>query len=458
MKNIFFTLFIFAFAIGTSQGQSFRLDEAVAYGLQHSNNIKMKQIDIATANQDIKDFRAIGIPQVNGGIDYQHYFRVPVQPVNDFISPAVYGVLFQENILEQRDLGTPDVFELGFIQPNVLTAKIEANALLFDGTYIYGLKAAKLYKELVNRQLELTEQEIKANVTKAYMAVLIAQRNQEILKKNIMVLEQSVLETQAVYDNGFAESLDVERLQLSLDDITTQSKNLDQLIRISKNVLKFQMGYPAEEEILLSDDIESLQVAFAKDEYAMSDQIDYSNRAEYRILETNAELNELDLKRYKSGYLPSARAFASLQESLQRTNLFDSSEAGWLPTVVAGLSVNIPIYDGGQKSAKIQKSKLKIESIGLQQDEFKRGVSLAVNNSYLAYQNAKETLENRKKSLALSEKIYNKTQIKFKEGVGSSVELKQAESSLYQSQGSYINALYDLLSTKVDLDIALGKL
>lgn len=458
MKNNLLILFILSFSSASLIAQSYTLDEAVSYGLQNSNSIKMKQIDIASANEDIKDFRAIGIPQVNGGIDYSYYFKTPVQPVADFISPAVYNVLFAENIIQPRDLGAPEVFEFSFFQPHNLVAKIEASSLLFDGSYLYGLKAAKLYKELVNRELELTEQQIKSNITKAYTAVLIAERNQEIIKKNIVVLTKSLSETQAVYENGFAESLDVDRLQLSLDNITTQSKNLDQMIAMSKNVLRFQMGYPAAEDIILTDNIETLQLNFAEDEFLMSDQIDYNNRAEYKLMETSAELNELDLKRYKSGYLPSARAFASVQESLQRTNLFDGSEAGLLPTVVAGVSINIPIYDGGQKSAKIQKSKLKNESIALQQEDFRRGMALAVNNANLMYQNAKESLENRKKSLALSEKIFDKTQIKFKEGVGSSVEVRQAEASLYQSQGDYINALYDLLNAKVALDIALGKL
>ncbi len=433
--------------------QSYDLAGAVAYGLEHSNDVKIKQLDIASADSDIKEYRAIGIPQVNGGIDYSYYFQLPVQPVEDFISPAVYGVLFQENVIQPRELADPEVFEFTFFQPHNLTGKIEASSLIFDGSYLYGLKAARLYKELVNRELEMTEQDIKSNVTKAYAAVLVARKNKEVLDQNIQVLTKTLEDTKAFFENGFVESLDVDRLQLSLDGLKTQSTNLEQLISVSKNLLKFQMGYPIDQEIILTENLEALEAQYIA---SNEQKLDITKRVEYQLLETNKQLNELDLQRHKAGYLPSARAFASYQGSIQRTNLFDNTEAGLLPTLVAGISINIPIYDGGQKSARMQKSKLTLEKIDLQKREFERGMTLQVENTRLAYKNAQQTVLNQKNTLALSQKIFDKTQIKFREGVGSSVELSQAEADLYQAQGAYISSLYDLLLSKIDMDIALG--
>jgi outer membrane protein TolC len=434
------------------------LQEAIDYALDNTNAIKLKQIDIASASADIKEFKSIGMPKVSGSVNYQYYFFTPAQPVADFITPSVYEVLFDEEVLNRRELGPPEVFEFSLFQPHQLTGGIEASALLFDGSYLIGLKAAKLYKELVAKEMTATEQEIKSNVTKAYMAVLIAEENRSVISNNIRTVSKSLEEIKALYEEGFAESLDVDRLTLSYNNLYTELEKLEGLIEISKNLLKFQMGYPIEENIVLTEDLEVIVGNYKTENIVLEESIDYTKRAEYDVINTGQELNKLDLKRNKAGYLPAVRVFANAQEALQRQNLFDGNESGWLPTLAAGVGINIPIYDGGEKSAKIQKVKLNIEKTDIQMDEFKRSVNLQVYNAKLALFNAKKNVANTQTALSINERIYNKTQIKFREGVGSSVEVTQAEASFYEAQGAYINALYDLVTAKTDLDIALGAL
>jgi outer membrane protein len=436
----------------------FTLAQAVEYALVNSNTIRLQAIEVSRAEADIKEFRSIGLPKIDAGVDYSYYFQVPIQPVQDFIGPSVYGILFNEEVIPQRDLGPPEVFELAFIQPNNLTGQVQASSLLFSGSYIYGLQGAKIYKELTARQVDATEQEIKSQVTKAYMSALIASRNQRIIANNITTIEKSLREVKAMYEEGFAESLDVDRLTLTMDNLRTEYDKLNQLIQLSKNLLKFQMGYPMEEAIELSESIEDLENQFVVENIDLLEEIDYSQRAEYAVLEMGQELNQVNLKANKAEYLPSASAFVSHQQSLLRNDLFDSNEAGWLPTTVAGVSINMPIYDGGEKSAKIQKVKLDIEKLNLEKENFERAMTLEVRNAQLAFINAQKTLDNRKKSLEITERIFKKTQIKFTEGVGSSVEVTQAEGQLFEAQGAYINALYELLTAKTDLDIAKGTL
>ena len=209
----------------------------------------------------------------------------------------------------------------------------------------------------------------------------------------------------------------------------------------------------------LAETIDELIIKFGASDVNTDEIIvDPSKRAEYQVLNTNEELNHLDLKRNKAGYYPSVGAFASFQQSLQRSNLFDGEQTGFLPTGLLGFNIAVPIYDGGEKSAKIQKVKLNLEKIGLQKTEFTRAMTLQVRNSQVALNNAKRNFENRKKALDMTRSIFDRTKIKFREGVGSSVEVTQAESALYQAQAEYISALYDVLESKVDLDIALGEL
>lgn len=437
--------------------QSFTLDEAIAYGLENQNSIRMNDLEIANSESEIKEVKAIGMPQINGAVDYSYYFYVPKQPVEDFISPAVYQILAAEG-LPTTTQGPTETFEFSFVQPQQFNVGVSANMLVFDGSYIYAIKGAKLYRELIKKQKDATIEQVKASITKAYTSILIAEENKKTLSDNIITLDKSLKEVTAMYDAGFMESLDVDRLKLSYDNLNIQLQNIEGLINLSKNLLKFQMGYPLDNDITLSENINELILKFDAETDVANLTIDPSLRPEFQLLNTTQELNGLNLKRYKAGYLPNVGAFASFQESLQRTNLFDGEQTGFLPTGVLGLKINVPIYDGGEKSAKIQKVKLDIEKVDLQKEEFTRGMALQAKNAQVAMSNAKRNLTNRQKALETTQSIYDRTKIKFTEGVGSSVEVTQAENTLYQAQAEVISAMYDLLTAKVDLDITLGKL
>ena len=457
MKNILLFLLVTSGLSQLRAQDQFSLEQAVDYGLTHHNEMKMNDIDYLAAEQTIKEFKSTAMPKVNGGLDYSYYLEVPVQPIEDFISPAVYGVLFQENVIPAKDLGAPETFEFSFIQPNVLTASIGASIQLFDGGYLYGLKAAKIYRELVKKERKQTEQAIIANVTKAYMSILIAKKNKEVISQNIKVLEKSLSDIKAIYESGFAESLDVDRMQLSLETLQTQVGNLDQLIQLSYNLLKFQMSYPLDNQITVSDNLETMVDQITVDKINLDTPVDVSRRAEFGVIEVGQELNEIDYKRLKAGYLPTANAFVNLQESLQRSNIFNNDEAGWLPTAVVGVSIKAPIYDGGLKSAQMESVRLRIDKTDLQKQNLTRVIQLQARNAQLSIINARNTVTNTKRNLELSQKIFDKSTIKFKEGVGSSIEVTQAESDLYRAQANYIGALYDLLSAKTDYNLALAK-
>lgn len=459
MKYMFTFLSLLLAGIGWSQKTAaYTLEEAVQYALANSQDMQLAQLEVATANSDINEVKSIGMPKVNGAIDYTYFFQLPIQPIPDFITPSVYGVLFEENVIPARDLGDPAIFEAAFVQPHQLSPGITASGLLFSGEYIYALKGARMYRELVRRQIDASEQDVRAQVTKAYLAVLIADRNRLIVSNNITTVEKSLLEVKAFYEEGFTESLDVDRLQLTYDNLITQVQNLDQVIALNKNLLKFQMGYPIDNQIELAESIEALEVKWSTEEVDLAQGVDYQERAEYNIIQQNEVLNGINLKANRAGYLPSATAFLRHSQNLYRANLFDADEAGWIPTTSGGVSIAVPIYDGGEKRAKIQKVKLDMEKTALQKQQFEQAMTMQIRNAQLSLITARKTLDQRKRALDMTESIYERTQVKFREGVGSSVEVTQAEGQLFEAQGNYITALFELLNAKVDLDIARGTL
>ncbi|MEL6989229.1 MAG: TolC family protein, partial [Bacteroidota bacterium] len=320
------------------------------------------------------------------------------------------------------------------------------------------LKAQKLYKDLVNREIYLKEYEIRSNVTKAYLAVLIAEKNIEILDNNISNLDKLLKETSAVYESGFAEKLDVDRLALSLENLNTTKENLIRLIGLSRNILKFQMGYPLENEISLTDSFDDVVNESSIENTDMTGELDITKRAEYQILDETEKLQNIQLKVIKAGYYPNVSVFATHQQSLQRNKLFNGNEPGLLPATIAGFRVGVPIFDGNEKKAKKQQTMIAIENLKYQKEEFNKAVQLQVMNAKIALENAKITVESRRKTLDLAERIYNTTQIKYREGVGSSLELTQAEQEVYNAQSNLIDAMYDVIVAKTDLDIALGNI
>ncbi len=439
--------------------QSFTLQEAIDYALEHNTELRLKQIELADAEANIMELRSIGMPKVTGGVNFQHYLATPATPLQDFITPIVIGVLNQTvTAADPIPPPTPVFFEFSPFTKNNFSASVDANWLAFDGSFLAAVKAAKLFREMTANGSKTTEQEIRNNIVKAYMNVLILDKNRETLAKNLKNLEKSIFEMEEMYKEGFIGKLDVSRLELSRYNLSVEQTKLDQVEHLSKNILKFQMNYPVEEPIELSEDLDMVIDQFKIDNVDLDEDIDYSKRAELEQIDMGIALNDLNVERLKRTNWPSVRLFATLSESLQRNDLFDSNEGGWIPTALAGVNVNVPIYDGNLRKAQIERATLDVEKAKIQRDEFKRGVLLQVENAKIQYINAKANVDVTEKSLALAEEIHESELIKFKEGVGLSIEITQAESALYAAQSNYINALYNLLTAKTDLDIALGKI
>lgn len=228
--------------------QSFSLNQAVEYGIKNAAATKKDLLKIADAEQQIKAVRASGFPQFNGSVEYQYFAEVPEMVIPKEFDPTGQG-------------GT-----VSFQKSNNLNLGINTGFVLFDGAYLVGLKAAKFYRELVHAQAEITPINIRKNITDSYYTVLIAMKNKEQLEKNITVLQKMRGEVEQIYKNGFAEKMDIDRLDLSISNLQSTMNNLIRNIEILKNILKFQMNYPLEQEITLTDEFDVLFLQASKDD------------------------------------------------------------------------------------------------------------------------------------------------------------------------------------------------
>jgi outer membrane protein len=435
-RNILLAIYTFLFGFTYAQ-KNFSLDEAIKYAKINSLKLNIQKTDINDVAGQIKEYYAIGLPKLSASVSYNYYLKLPT-------------------IIFPSDTGRGEAIQFG--TKNNLTANLELNTLLFDGSFFVGLKAQKLYKELILKQINQSEAELTYQVTKAYLASLAIQENQKLVDKNISNLEKVKKELSEIYAAGLIEKLDVDRIELSLQNLNTEKEKLDLIATVTMNVLKFQMSYSLPDQIVLTDKLDD---ALNKSYLEIMDpafRLNIQQRPEYPVISQSLKLAEINIKRYKVAYYPSLYGFASYQQSLQRNKLFDSNDNNWFPTALAGLNLNVPIFDGFDKKAKIMRAKTLHDKTKMQLTLFENAANLEFENARKQYLNASLSIEARKKSLQLADKIYETARIKFKEGIGSSLEITSAERDVYQSQANMLDAQINLINAKVDLDKSMGKL
>lgn len=252
------------------------------------------------------------------------------------------------------------------------------------------------------------------------------------------------------------EKIDVDRLEVLKNNLETERENVIRLLALNYNLLKFQMGMPVETALTLKDSIESINLD-KEPETTPADTISYQNRIEYSLLQTQKRLNQLDLKRYKSQYLPSLSAFGSTSQSYQANNFTNLYQQNF-PTTVIGLRLSVPIISGGQNLYRVRNAKLEVLRAENNINNLKNTINLEISQAQTNYNNGVQSLGNQQRNRELALEVLRVSKVKYEQGVGSSIEVTTAETSLREAENNYVNALYDLLINKVNLDKALGKI
>ena len=417
------------------------LDQAIDYALTNSPEIRDAQLEILDADAQVAERKSVGLPQLTGGASYQRYLAVPVQPL-----PEAFV-----DFLEMQNPGEPVSREVSFFLKNNLTTEVNLDAMLFDGVYFVGLQAARAARSFAQLDYANAQRTVRNNVKDAYLPLLLVAANLEQLDKNITNLEQLLFETRQTFEAGFVEQLDVDRIELSLANLRTERDNLTRQQEIGLRVLKFTINYPMDEPLAVADDLTSIWAeAIATDASAP---IEFNRRPEVNLIDQAIQLNEYNVRVNRIGYWPSLRAFGAYQYTYQGDNF---SDGFWAQNAFVGLRLNVPIFDGFYKKSLIQRARIDLDQTRLQRETLLRSINLEVKNARDSYNNARERLRDRQQNLDLAQRIYDTTQIKYREGVGSSLEVSQAEQALYSAQTNQLQALYEVVVAKTELDEALG--
>lgn len=443
MKNIFFVLLL-VLNLNSLKSQTLKLtlDESINLAIENNENLKNSYLEEKISKAITKEYLSIGLPQINfdGGVKYNHEVQKSLIDISRFM-PGVPEGTEQEVQFGQTYDGRMDLF---------------LNQMIFNGSYFVGLSAAK---ELVNLSEKLTKRDIidiNESVQKAYYTVLNTKKRIELVDINISRLSTLLNQTQKLFENGFVEKLDVDRIRVSYNNLKSEKIKADRLYQLSKKVFNFQIGVPVGTDIQLVGELtEDLVSSF---NYSLED-FDYSKRIEYSILQTDKNLKFYDLKNNRSQYLPQVYAnynYGYNTSSSDYNVFFDSNR--WKSFGTLGFKIIVPIFDGFLKRSKINQSKYKIEQVENQMLFLERSINLQVNQSILSYENTKETILVSKQNLDLAEGVYKATELKFKEGVGSNLELIDSNNSLKIAQNQYYNSLYESVIASIEIKKTLGTL
>jgi outer membrane protein TolC len=440
LRKIYAGLFLLTSLAATAQNYS--LKQAVDYAIAHQVQVKNSQLDLQNASAKVNEIRAIGLPQVNGSLSLTN--NLILQRV--FIPARIFNPAAAEGELIAAKFGVDNA---GF-------ANVGLSQLVFDGTYLLGLKASSVYKDLAVKSVTQSKQQVAENVTKAYYGILVNEKRQSLLALNVARLDTLLKETRELNKQGFVEKIDVQRLDVQANNLRTELENIDRLQALSYSLLKFQMGYPMEEPIRLSETLEKVELATFNTNAAGD--FNYSSRIEYSILQTQESLAELDLKSIKAGYLPRLLLNANYGYNAGANAFGDLVNKPWFDNAAVTVALQIPIFDGYSKKYRAIQSANNLQKVRQSYSLLKSSIDLQRSQASITMKNALESMKEQKANLDLANEISHVTRVKYQNGVGSNLEVLNAETSIKESQANYFTALYNALIAKVELEKANGTL
>jgi len=437
---ITFFLFGLHFPVCQTLPELVSLEEALAFGEQNNRNIKKASMEIRKAYKDQWSTIAIGLPQISANADYQNFIELPTS----LIPAQFFG-------------GNEGEFaEVQFGTPQTMTAGLTLQQLIFDGSYIVGLEASKIFLKISENIFEKTLLEVRKNIVQTYSSVLLARENIDFLEKNKNNLEKNLLELNQLYENGFEEEESVEQIRLTLSGVKTQLRYVNNIERITLDMLKLLMGFPIKSPLILSDNLEKL-TNDSLFNFKVPQNLSLDNNIDIKIAENNL-LSETLLYRYeRSKGLPRLSAFLNGNYT-GNSESFTFTQQGqkWFGAALLGINLRIPVFSSLRRSALSQKAKIAMLQAKNDLTETQERILIEVKAAENDYKLAVENYFTNKENLELATRIEKKNQLKYFEGVTSSFELREAQLQLYSAQNNYIKSIQEVIQKKLSLQTILN--
>jgi outer membrane protein TolC len=420
-----------------AQIQQLSLIQAQEFALKYAFQVKNAQHDKTSADLTSDELLGIGLPQLNGSLQYQNFINLPTSIVpGDFFGAPGQDVRVQFGV------------------PHQMTVGLSASQLLFDGTWLVGLQASKAYAELQRKNIQKSEIDIRAKTAEAYSTALTTQANLAILREMLTNMQRLLNDTEAMQREGFSEQQDVDQLMLSVNDLMIQIGYTEQYVKITKDLLKFTIGMPLSTEVELTDTWESLTETAGDDVLSFN----ASSTIDVQLAENGLLMQQLNVKSKKAALMPNLAAFYNVQTQGLRDefNYFDTS-LPWFPIQLWGIQLNVPILSGGSKGKTIKKTEVEVQRMTDMVAMTKEAVQLEYNTATTELTFSKKRMMQTKSSLELAKSILQKEEIKYREGLSNSFNITQRNQQVINAQSAYTNAAIAFMNAQTKLNKVLNK-
>jgi len=446
MKRIIIVFFSFIFFIPATIAQevvALSLKDCMDYAMKHNYNIKNAAIDVLIQQAQNNQSVSAAYPHINAKGEFDDFYI----PQSSFVD--------EHSFYPGVPVGT--IVPIAFTLPYASSAGVTASQILFDGSVFVAVKARNTVMEFAKLNGKVTEENIKYNVYKAYNSLVIAYRQFDILKKSLVYARSLEHDVTVTRENGFAEKIDVERTSVQVNNLITDSMRIGNLLTISEQVLKYQLGMEMGKKIILTDTaIEERKQRVLE---LLNEQEHYENLPEYNLVNTSIKLNEFNLERYKLAAIPTLSAYwayGSNYGNIHFNPLWDFNK--YLPSSTIGIQLNVPIFNGFMRQNQVTESKLNVEKAKNNLEFTKQSIDFQVVQSRTNLKNAVLQAQSQHRNLDLSNDVLDLAQRKYKAGVGSNLEVTQAQTDQLRAQTNYFSALLDIINAEADLKKALGLL
>ena len=440
-NTITILIILLSFNVNAQKDYNFSLDEAISFALLNNRASVNAKKDLAIAQKEKWETISRGLPQINSYFDFNNRLKDPIS----LIPAEFFG-------------GEKGEFaEVSFGTKQSVSGELILNQLLFDGSYIVGLQSIKLFLDIADQTKIKTDIEVRRQVANAYGNVLISQERVKILENNYNNIIKTLDETKAIYENGLIESESVDQLTITSSSIKNSLEYAIKFKKLSERILKLLLGIELDDNMVLNDDIESIIVKSIDPELVNTD-FNVEENIDYKIALNAKKGSETLLRLEKVKALPRISAFLSgayngYNESFKITD----PKQNWYGSSQLGLNMSFPVFSSFQRRASTQRAKIEIEKSENILNETKKNLNLEVEKTRSDYNYAINNFNSVKQNVILAESIEKKNEIKFKEGIASSFELRQAQNQLYSIQNEYLEATLKLIENKINLEILLNK-
>ncbi len=425
--------------VKSKEVMQFSLEQAQAYAFENNYDLKNSTTDVEIARKMVKENTAIGLPQVNGKLDYMDNFMRP--------TTMLPGEFFGQP-------GTSQPIQFGTEYSATLSGSL--TQLVYSGQYLVGLQTAKAFLETSKQRNIKDKVEVRDVVADIYIRLLVVDEGIKILDSTFVVVSKLVEEARKSLEVGLIEDIEVDQADLNksnLEATITYTKNQRALIYAN---LKFLIGLKDNQELVLTDNLDYFLAQVNRDAL-INQQFDYRTNIDFVLLKKADYLTLMRYKLSKTAYQPTLVGFLSASTSAQRDSWNFFSSNAWYPAASFGLSLQIPIWSSGSRKYDVDQARLEVEKTKVTDEKVRVGLELQVATAKTEFSNAYAIYKNKVKGFETSLKIYEKTMEKYKQGMSGSTDLNQRYQQFLASNNDYMQSIYALLSQKIKLNKLLEK-